>query len=301
MTNQNSPAPALLIECPQCGNTLDTADTACGRCGHSPQTTVPDYPAVDMTSSGPSAASRLMSRLHKKRSQVDSPYPDVSEETGISATPRSVPFERPRFFWAAATGVTLLMIAIGSALLFDRDTPDTTLQPQQQVDAQGAVSGNVPNLPVSGGFNKTATIDAASSALAQGNLNAARVQIAMLAKGQDADPAAQSLTARLYQQIQDRDAALAAAHACQQSADTACVLRSASNALANDSASTEARGLLLTALSAQDGRPSVIAATDRQEAPEPIAHAPLRHHHYARRTTIRYSRTLAANDVYARH
>lgn len=238
-----------------------------------------DYAASE---AAPSNATGLLSRLRKRLAR------HATEEANKYPKYREIPFKQTRFIWAAATGVTLLVLAVGAALLFDRDTPDTPAQ--REANARLAMPGNHANAQVASNSNEAATVDAASSSLAQGNLDVARTHIATLASS---NPAAQRLNDRLTRQLQARDAALNAARACQQSGDTPCLLKAASNALADDATSTEARALLLSALSVKENRPAV-AATDHH-------HSPPEHHRHAKRHLARYSRTTEADDVYGRH
>lgn len=304
MTNPKSPA-AVIYECPQCGNSLESANAECSRCGYKPprRSTARWPAAAENAAPRPSRVNQWLSRLNWKRRGQTALYPGAGYDAGAQNRYQPKPFKRPRFIWAGVAVIALLGMAIGTALLFDRDSPDTPAA-QRLAESEQAAPAAIPALPVSspttpaatvGSIDKAATVQAASAALTQGNLDTARTQIATLSRLHDNDPAAQRLSDRLSKQIQDRDAALVAARACQQSGDTACLLRSASDALANDSSSKEARAMLLTALSAKDGRPSSAASAPAEHE------APNKHHHHSRRHSARYSRSDPNNDVYARH
>lgn len=266
----------------------------------------------------PSVASKLASKFRARRSLVDSPYPGVAEE---SATPPVAAESKSRTRLIAIAGTATVAVMAGViALIVGRGTANTsTIAPlsisEQSGDSASSDSGSViagtsntlRGFGAGSGQRKTvinsASLEAASNALAQGNLDVARTQIAMMSKGQDNDPAVRHLTDQLFAHIRARDEALSNARACEQAGDMPCVLRSASNALASDWTSEEARSMLLRTATKQGLSAPAIVANNADVDTDTDSGVPVlkRRHVHARRAAARYESSLAVNDVYARH
>jgi uncharacterized protein HemY len=142
------------------------------------------------------------------------------------------------------------------------------------------------------------TIDGVRSAMVRGELNTARQQLAMLPPGEDQRADVQRITTELVQREHARDSALGLARACEKAGDVPCVLRSAGDALASDVSDSEARDMLLRAVT-ETGANQVTAVKINQGGDSPI----VTHRQAVEKRKIRREPRILANDndTYGKH
>ncbi len=138
------------------------------------------------------------------------------------------------------------------------------------------------------------TIDAMRSAMVRGEASSNWP----CAAGEDNAPMSGALPTELVQRERARDSALGLARACEKAGDVPCVLRSAGDALASDVSDSEARGMLLRAVT-QTGATQVTAVKVNQRGDPSIA----THRPAPEKRRIRRAPQIFANDtdIYGKH
>ncbi len=275
---------------------------ACPRCKSTPAAASPSPEATP--------EEVLSDRSHEKRTPVESLYPSVHEPEASSLSSRSPPGRRIKLTAAALVALTALIALIaGASYLYNgtghsnRDnheaTPGTESLAENTV-AVAAQSGSI-DAPVTAkiaSIGVTGTIDAVRSAMVRGELNTARQQLAMLAPGEAQQADVQRITDELVQHEHARDWALGLARACEKAGDVPCVLRSAGDALASDVSDTEARGMLLRAVTLSGANQATAVKVNQPvDAPNVV------HRKVSEKRRIRRERQILANNnvVYGKH
>ena len=163
----------------------------------------------------------------------------------------------------------------------------------------GAVNAPVsaPVTPRPTSIDSMAAIDAMRSAMVRGELNAARQQLSMLPPTEDRRTDVRRINDELVQREHARDSALGLARACEKAGDVPCVLRSAGDALASDVSDSEARAMLLRAVT-QSGANQVTAVKVNQRVDAPT----VTHRKVTDKRRVRRVRQILANNVvYGKH
>ena len=303
MTDLNVRNQETAGDCPVCGNLLASPDAACPRCK--------TEPAAASTAESPSPEAMpkkvLPDRLQEKRTPVDSPYPSLSEAETSTFASQSQSSRRIKL--AGAALITLAALIAGASYLYHGSgqnnydiheaKPGTgPLAENGLVVAAQPGSINAPVTAKNAAIDVMGTIDAVRSAMVRGELNAARQQLAMLPPGEDQRADVQRITNELVQRERARDSALGLARACEKAGDVPCVLRSAGDALASDVSDSEARAMLLRAVT-QSGANQVTAVKVNQLGGSQI----VTHRQAFEKRRIRRERQILANDndVYGKH
>jgi hypothetical protein len=298
MTDLNVRTQETARDCPVCGNLLASPDAACPRCGAKPAV------ASAAESRSPEAMPQESSpdRFDEKRTPVDSPYPSVSEPEISTFSLQNQSSRRIKLAGAALIALTALIA--GALYLYDgsvhnKAKPETGPLTENGL-AVAAQPGSI-NAPVkakNASIDVMGTIDGVRSAMVRGELNTARQQLTMLPPGEDQRADVQRITNELVQREHARDSALGLARACEKAGDVPCVLRSAGDALASDVSDSEARGMLLRAVT-ETGANQVTAVKINQGGDSPI----VTHRQALEKRKIRRESRIFANDndTYGKH
>lgn len=296
MTDLNVLTQETASDCRVCGNVLASSDVACSRCKSTPAT----------QSSPPEALPEevFFDRPREKRPQVDSPYPSASKPKTSTFPPSSESGRRIKLTAAALIALTALIA--GASYLYSV-SPDgkheATPVARPLAENSGAVTpqtgaGNAPVTARPASIDSMASIDAIRSAMVRGELNTARQQLAMLAPGEDQQADVRRITDELVQREHARNAALGLARSCEKAGDVACVLRSAGDALASDISNSEARGMLLRAVTQSDANPATAVKVNQQVGAPTVTHRKVTE----KRRNRRERQILANNNVvYGKH
>ncbi len=303
MTDLNVRNLETASDCPVCGNVLASSDVACPRCKTKPAA----VGAAESPSPKAMPKEVLSDRSREKQTPVDSPYQSVPEPETSTIFSRNQPNRRIKLTGAALIVLTALIA--GASYLYngsahsnhDNHEAKTGTGPLAEnslaVTAQsGSINAQVAAKTAS--IDVMATIDAVRSAMVRGELNTARQQLAMLPPGEDQRADVRRITDELVQREHARDSALGLARACEKAGDVPCVLRSAGDALASDVSDTEARGMLLRAVT-QSSANQVTAVKVNQR----VDASPVTHRQTLEKRRIRRERQIFANnnDVYGKH
>jgi hypothetical protein len=302
MTDLNVRTQETASDCLVCGNVLASPDVACPRCKTKPA-------AVSAAESPPPEAMPqevLSERSHEKRTPVDSPSPSAPEPETSTLSSRNQAGRRIKLTGAAL--IALIALIAGASYLYNGSAysnHDNEAKPGSGTLAENSValavqSGSV-NAPVAAkttSIDVMATINAVRSAMVRGELSTARQQLAMLPPGDDQRAEVRRITDELVQREHARDSALGLARACKQAGDVPCVLRSAGDALASDVSDSEARGMLLRAVT-QSGANQVTAVKVNQR----VDASTVTHRQVSKKHRIRRERRIYANnnDAYGKH
>jgi len=305
MTDLNVHTPETASDCSVCGNLLASPDAACPRCGaKSAAASADESPSLKAM---PKEA--FPDRFYEKRAPVDSPYPSVAEPEISTVASQSQSSRRVKF--AGAVLIALTALIAGSSYLYlyngsahnnsDNHEPMLGTAPLAENGLAVAAQPGSINAPITAKnapIDVMGTIDAVRSAMVRGELNTARQQLAMLPPGEDQRADVRRITDELVQREHARDSALGLARACEKAGDVPCVLRSAGDALASDVSDSEARGMLLRAVT-QSGANQVTAVKVNQRGDSPIAahRQALEKHRFRRGAQI----VANDNDVYGKH
>ena len=303
MTDLNVRTQETTGDCLVCGNVLALADAVCPRCGAKPAE------ASAAESPSPEAMQKEASphRCDAKRTPVNSPYPSAPKPE-ISTVARQNQSSR-RIKLAGAAFITLTALIAGASYLYNGSAPNNLdnreakpgtgpLAENGFVAAAQPGSINAPAGAKNTSFDAMRTVDAVRSAMVRGELNTARQQLAMLPPGGTQRADVRRITDELVQREHARDSALGLAQACEKAGDVPCVLRSAGDALASDVSDSEAREMLLRAVT-QSGANQVTAVKVNQLGDASI----VTHRQISEKRRIRRDRQIAANDnvVYGKH
>lgn len=297
MTDLNVRTQETTSDCPVCGNFLASADATCPRCKTKPA-------AVSAAKATPNEV--FSDRFHEKTLPVDSHYPSapVPETSTLLAQNRS---NRRVKFTGAALIVLIAMIA-GASSLYYGSADNDTLQEAKSASGPPAennvtaaaqpASINAPLTANNASIDVARIIDAVRSAMVRGELNTARQQLTLLPSGADQRADVQRITFELAQREHARDSAVGLARACEKAGDVPCVLRSAGDALASDVTDSEARAMLLRAVT-QSGANQVTAVKVNQRSDA----ANLTHRQPLEKHRIRRSPQVFANnnEIYGKH
>jgi hypothetical protein len=299
MTDFTVPTTENADLCPSCGNSLASPNATCSRCNAKPATaTAAEPPAPE------AAAEDLFScGFEGKRTPVDSPYPSLSEPEAMSPASKG---QAGRYRKLAGIGLIALIGLVAGASYLNHGSPSYNHEAKPVTGV--LVANSLPELgrqgdihsPVSAkstSFDLMGSIEAARSAMVRGELNAARKQLAMLPSSQDQRSDVRRIADELKQREHERDSALGLARACEKARDMPCVLRSAGDALASDVSNSEAREILLRAVT-QTGVTQVAAVNTDQRADPPI----VTHRRAPERRKVRREMQVFANDndIYAK-
>jgi len=237
---------------------------------------------------------------------VDSPYPSVSEPEISALASQNQSSRRVKLAGAVVIAVTALIAGAsylysGSAHRYSSHEAQPGTGPLAENGLAVAAQPGSINTPVTAknaSIDVMGTIDAVRSAMVRGELKTARQQLAMLPPGEDQRADVRRITDELVQREHARDAALGLARACEKAGDVPCVLRSAGDALASDVSDSEARGMLLRAVT-RTGANQITAVKVNQRIDAPI----LTHRQSLEKRRIRREPQLFANDnsVYGKH
>ncbi|WP_158935801.1 hypothetical protein [Burkholderia sp. S171] len=300
MTDFNVRTQETASDCLVCGNVLASPDAACSRCGAKPATAS----AADLSSPEAVPKEDFPDRLYKKPTPVNSPYPSESKPATSTFASRSLSSRRIKF--AGAALITLTALIAGAAYLYDGSAPNNSevkagsgpIAENGLVVAAQPGSINAPVTAKNTSIDAMRTVDAVQSAMVRGELNTARQQLAMLPPGADQRADVRRINNELVQRERARDSALGLARACEQAGDVPCVLRSAGDALASDISDSEARVMLLRAVT-QSGANQVMAVKVNQVGDSPIA----THRQAHEKHKLRRGPQIVANnnDVYGKH
>lgn len=296
MTDLNVPSQETASDCRVCGNVLASSDVACSRCKSTPAA----------ESSPPEALPEevFFDRPREKRPQVDSPYPSASKRKISTFPPSSEPGRRIKL--AAAALIALTALIAGASYLYSvssdgnhEATPVTRPLAENSgavIPQTGSIHAPVTARPIS--IDSMAAIDAMRSAMVRGELSTARQQLAMLPPVEDQRTDVRRINDELVQREHARDSALGLARACEKAGDVPCVLRSAGDALASDVSDSEARAMLLRAVT-QSGANQVTAVKVNQRVDAPnVTHRKVT----GKRRNRRERQILANNNVvYGKH
>jgi hypothetical protein len=298
MTDLNVRTQETASDCPVCGNLLASADAACPRCKTKPAAAS----AAESRLPGAMPKEASADRFDEKRTPVDSPYPSVPEPEISTFALQNQSSRRIKL--AGATLITLTALITGALYLYDGSVHNKAKPGTGPLAENGLVVAAQPgsiNAPVkakNASINVMGTIDAVRSAMIRGELNTARQQLAILPPGEDQRADVQRITTELVQREHARDSALGLARACEKAGDVPCVLRSAGDALASDISDSEAREMLLRAVS-ETGANQATAVKINQGGDSPVVT-----HRQAleKRKTRRAPRIFANdNDTYGKH
>lgn len=298
MTDFNVPTTENADDCPTCGNPLASLDAACQRCNAKAATAT----AADPPSPETVAEDLFSGRFAGKRTPIDSPYPSFSEPEPMDPVSKGQAGRRLKI-----TGVALIALIglIVGAWYLNHGSPSYN---HEAKPVAAALANSLPELARQGDINSPVsakstsldlmgTIDAARSAMVQGELSAARKQLAMLPSGQDQRSDVRRITDELIQREHERDSAMGLARACEKAGDMPCVLRSAGDALASDVSNSEAREMLLRAVT-RTGVTQVAGVNVEQRADPPM----VTHRRAPERRKVRRETPVFANDndIYAK-
>lgn len=307
MTDFTVPTTENADDCPVCGNPLASSDAACPRCNAKPATAAAP-PAVTPISAEPPAPEAapqdtFSDRFAAKHAPVDSPYPNFSEPE--TTAPDSEGQAGRRLKLAGVALIALVGLVAGASYLNHGSSPyNRETKPVAAALANGLPAPALPDKidsPVGArntSLDLMGTIDAARSAMVRGELNAARKQLAMLPSSQDQRSDVRRIADELNQREHERDSALGLARACEKAHDMPCVLRSAGDALASDVSNSEARDMLLRAVT-QSGVNQVAAVSTNERADPAIA----THRRSPERHKVRRESQMVANEseIYSKH
>jgi hypothetical protein len=307
MTDLNVRTQETSSDCPVCGNLLASPDTACPRCKTKPAA----LSAAGSISPEAMPGERFPDRFYEKKTLVDSPYPSMSEPETSTFAAQSQSSRRIKFTGAAL--MTLTALIAGASYLYYGSAHDTAHDNDTHREAKlgtGPLAENDLTATAQPGSIKAAltaknasidvmgTIDTVRSAMVRGELNTARQQLAMLPPGEDQRADVQRITNELVQREHARDSALGLARACEKAGDVPCVLRSAGDALASDVSDSEARAMLLRAVTAT-GATQVTAVKVNQRGDS----SNLTHRQPLEKRRLRRGPQIFANnnDIYGKH
>jgi hypothetical protein len=299
MTDLNVPTQEFAGDCAVCGNPLVSHDVACPRC----KTPAAAVSASQAPLPEPTAKEEFSDRFDGTRPPVDSPYPSMSEpDISASTAPNRT---RRNIKLAGAALIVLCALAAGASRIYYGSSYGKEANPGAAPLAQN----ELPEAAQPGGIDAPAsakktsidvmgTIDAARSAMVRGELDAAREQLAMLPPDENQRSDVQRITDELIQREHARDSALGLARACEKAGDVPCVLRSAGDALASDISNSEARAMLLHAVT-QTGASEVTGIRVDQRIDPTIA----RHRQVSEKSNVRHTQKFFANnnDIYSKH
>ena len=296
MTDLNVRTREIASDCRVCGNMLASPDVECPRCK--------SKPAAE--SSPPEALTEevFFDRSGEERSQADSPYPSASKQKTSTFPSSREPGRRIKL--AAAALIALTALIAGASYLYSVSSDgknEATPVARPLAENSGAViaqTGTI-NAPVTArltSIDSMAAIDAIRSAMVQGELKTARQQLAMLPPAEDQRTDVRRINDELVQREHARDSALDLARACEKTGDVPCVLRSAGDALASDVSDSEARAMLLRAVT-QSGANQATALTINQA----VDASNVAHRQVSEKRRIRHERQILANNnaAYGKH
>jgi hypothetical protein len=240
-------------------------------------------------------------------SHEDSPYPGVSEPATSTFSSQSRPGRRIKLTTAALVALTALIAGAsylyngsGHSNLDNHEAKPGTMPLAENTVAVAAQSGSIdaPVTAKTAPIGVTGTIDAVRSAMVRGELNTARQQLAMLPPGEAQRADVRRISDELVQHEHARDWALGLARACEKAGDVPCVLRSAGDALASDVSDSEARGMLLRAVTQSGANQTAAVKVD-----QPVDASNVAHRQVSERRRIRRERQMVAsnNVVYGKH
>lgn len=296
MTELNVRTQEIAGDCRVCGNVLASSDVACPRCKSKPE--------AEASVSEAFQEEAFFDRSGEERNHLDSPYPSASGSKTSSYSSSSEPGRQIKL----AVGAVMALIALiaGASYWYSassdgkRGTTPVTRPLAENSGAVIAQTGTV-NAPVIARPTSTdsvAAISAMRSAMVRGELDTARRQFAMLPPAEDQRPDVRRLNDELVQREHARDSALGLARACEQAGDVPCVLRSAGDALASDVSDSEARAMLLRAVT-QSSATQVTAVKPNQRVDAPAAV----HRTVTEKRRVTRDRQILANNnaVYGKH
>ncbi|MFT4432951.1 hypothetical protein ACMX25_06110 [Caballeronia sp. 15715] len=238
---------------------------------------------------------------------MDSRYPRTPDPETSTLIAQSRSNKRIKFTGAAL--VVLVAMIAGASYLYYGSADNDAPQEAKSVSGPLAETNNVTAAAQPASINAPLTannalndvariIDAVRSAMVRGELNTARQQLTLLRPGADQRADVQRITFELAQREHARDSAVGLARACEKAGDVPCVLRSAGDALASDVTDSEARAMLLRAVT-QSGANQVTAVkvNQRSDAANMTHRQPLEKHR------IRRSPQVFANnnEIYGKH
>jgi hypothetical protein len=301
MTDFTVPAAENADDCPVCGNPLTSPDVACPRCHAKPATAAPAAAEPPAPEAAPKDT--FSDRFAGKRTPVDSPYPSFSEPETTDQGSKGQAGRRLKL--AGAALIALIGLVAGASYLNHGSSPYN----QEAKPVTAALATSLPEPALQGKINSPisakntsldvmGTIDAARSAMVRGELNTARRQLAMLPSSQDQRSDVRRIADELNQREHERDSALGLARACEKARDMPCVLRSAGDALASDVSNSEARDMLLRAVT-QSGVNQVAAVRTSERADPPL----VTHRRSPERHKVRHGLQMFANEseIYSKH
>jgi len=301
MTDLNVHNHKTVSDCPVCGNLLASPDASCPRCKANPAA----VSAAEAPSREATPKEMFPERVYEKRAPVDSPCPSMSEPETSACAATSRTGRHIKLAGAALIALSALIagasyIYYGSA--YDKHEAKPGTAPLAQNGLPEAAQPGGIDAPVSAkkpAIDVMGTIDAARSAMVRGELNTARKQLAMLPPGENQRSDVQRITDELVQREHARDSALGLARACEKAGDVPCVLRSAGDALASDISDSEARAMLLRAVT-QTGASQVTGTKVDQRIIDP---AIATHRQASEKRTVRRDQQTFANDngIYGKH
>jgi hypothetical protein len=307
MTDLNVRIQETASDCPVCGNLLASPDATCPRCKTKPAA----MSAAESSSPEATPNEIFPDRFYEKKTPVDSPYPSVPEPETSTFIARSQSSRGIKFTGTAL--ITLTALIAGAAYLYSGSAHDATPDNGTLHEAKSgtgplaandltetAQRGNI-NAPLAAKnalIDVMGIIDTVRSAMVRGELNTARQQLAMLPPGEDQRTDVLRITNELVQREHARDSALGLARACEKAGDVPCVLRSAGDALASDVSDSEARAMLLRAVT-ETGATQVTAVRVNQRSDS----ANLTHRQPLEKRRIRRGPQIFANDndIYGKH
>jgi hypothetical protein len=303
MTDFTVPTTENADDCPVCGNPLASPDVVCPRCHAKPATAAATPTAAEPPAPEAAPKDTLSDRFAGKRTPVDSPYPNFSEPETTAQGSKGQAGQRLKL--AGVALIALIGLVAGASYLNHGSSPYN----QDAKPVTAALATSLPEPALQGKINSPViakntsldvmgTIDAARSAMVRGELNAARRQLAMLPSSQDQRSDVRRISDELNQREQERDSALGLARACEKARDMPCVLRSAGDALASDVSNSEAREMLLRAVT-QSGVNQVAAVSTSERADSPL----VTHRRSPERHKVRRGLQMFANEseIYSKH
>jgi hypothetical protein len=300
MTDLNADSQNTASDCPVCGNPLASSDAVCPRC----RANAAAVSAAETPSPEETPKEMFPDRFYEKRAPVDSPYPSMTEPETSTSVAKS---QSGRHFKLAGAALAALIALVTGASYLYSGTEHVNQQakpataPLADNSLAGAAQPGIINAPAgtkNASIDVMGTIDAMRSAMVRGELNTARQQLAMLPPGEEQRADVRRITDELVQRERARDSALGLARACEKAGDVPCVLRSAGDALASDVSDSEARGMLLRAVT-QTGATQVTAVKVNQRGDPSIA----THRPAPEKRRIRRAPQIFANetDIYGKH
>jgi hypothetical protein len=307
MTDINVRTQEPASDCNVCGNPLASPDATCPRCKTKPAAVI----AAESSSSEATPNKVFPDRFDGKKTSMNPRYPSVAKPETSTFIAQRQSSRRIKFTAAALIAMAALIAgasylyygsgndtAPGNGTLRDAKSVTGPLAENDPAETAQRASIDAPLAVKNASTDVTGIINAVRSAMVRGELNTARKQLAMLPPGVDQRADVQRITFELVQREHARDSALGLARACEKAGDVPCVLRSAGDALASDVSDSDARAMLLRAVT-QSGANQVIAVKVNQRSDS----ANLTHRQPLEKRRIRRGQQVFANnnEIYGKH